>query len=176
MIEKKSLTIEDWSRELDGFLSSLSVASLKPGVNGRSVPPHSDSEVIVVRGKNYIVPKGDGKSFTTVLLELIDISGKKDSEIYKKAGISRQLFSKIRSADSYHPKKETVFSLCLALGLNEETARVLLCLAGFSFSSAFSLDNIVLFCLKNHLYQPELVNGLLEYKGLPPLLPVGKKK
>lgn len=174
MTNKKSLTIEGWSKELDAFLSSLPSHTSFAHIHPRNVP--SDYELITIGDKEFIIPKGDGETFTTVLLHFVDVSGKSDSEIYKAAGISRQLFSKIRSAGSYHPKKETVFSLCLALRLGEEEARMLLCLAGFSFSSAYPLDNIVLFCLKNHLYQPELVNGLLEYKGIGALLPERKSR
>src|SRR5574344_717837 len=91
----------------------------------------------------------------------------KVDDIYKKAGISRQLFSKIRSDYSYHPRKETVFALCLALQLGEEFSRILVYLSGYSFSFSYTFDNIVLFCLKNNIYNPIIVNTLLMKKGLP---------
>ena len=50
--------------------------------------------------------------FSEALLKLIDESGKKDSEIYKKANLSKQHFSKIRNNPDYKPT-ETQMELYL---------------------------------------------------------------
>lgn len=47
-----------------------------------------------------------GDSFCEKLFELIERSKMTDVEVYKKAGIDRRLFSKIRSNPAYHPGKE----------------------------------------------------------------------
>ena len=43
-------------------------------------------------------------------------------KLYKKADIDRKLFSKIRTLPDYHPNKNTLIKLCLAMNLSiEET-------------------------------------------------------
>ena len=42
----------------------------------------------------------------------------KASDVYKKAGISRQLFSKIRCNEDYEPEKSTILALAVGMKLN----------------------------------------------------------
>lgn len=59
-----------------------------------------------------------GDTFHDKLFQYIDNSGMTDVEIYKKAGLDRKLFSKIRSNPAYHPGKNIVLALAIALELD----------------------------------------------------------
>ena len=61
------------------------------------------------RGHNDRLSQTDA-GFSETLLKLIDKTGKKDSEIYKKANLSKQHFSKIRNNPDYKPTKQTAIA------------------------------------------------------------------
>jgi len=103
--------------------------------------------------------------FVQQLLSLIDKSDKKDSEIYKKAGIDRRLFSKIRSKKEYTPAKKTVIALCLALELSREDTDLLLSSAGYSLSRADDFDLAIAFCIEKKVYDFFEINEMLDYFG-----------
>ncbi|WP_409296875.1 hypothetical protein V1498_03215 [Peribacillus sp. SCS-26] len=114
--------------------------------------------------EDYI--KGKQKpSFKDILFTFIDLRGIPDSEIYKKAGIDRRHFSKIRSAAGYRPRKDTIISLALALKLGQEDTEDLLYAAGYSFSSSETRDLIILFCLERNIHDKQDVNFALHQHG-----------
>lgn len=104
-----------------------------------------------------------------VLFSFIDKIGASDSEIYKKAGIDRRHFSKIRSNPNYRPGKNTTIALALALELNINDTEALLSSAGYSLSDSDTCDLIVQFCLEKKIYDIYLVNQALDYFSQKPL-------
>ena len=66
------------------------------------------------------------------------------SQIYKSCGISKQLFSKIRSnrKNTYHPHKETVLQLAIGLRLTLAQAESLMESAGYIFEEKNPVDEI----------------------------------
>ena len=81
--------------------------------------------------------------FSETLLKLIDRSGKKDAEIYKKANVDRKLFSKIRNNPDYKPSKSTALAFAIALELSLSEARDLIARAGYALSPCSKFDVIV---------------------------------
>ena len=63
----------------------------------------------------YINENKSENKFQKLLFKFIDDKNLKDSDVYNKVNIDRRLFSKIRSNINYHPSKDTVILLCIAL-------------------------------------------------------------
>lgn len=104
-------------------------------------------------------------SFNERLFLLIDRTGRRDSDVYKKAHIDRRLFSKIRSNKKYIPCKKTVIALCLALELDREEADALLSSAGYSLSRADDYDLVIAFCIDKKVYNFFEVNEVMAHFG-----------
>ena len=107
--------------------------------------------------------------FSETLLSLIDKTGKKDSEIYKKACISKQHFSKIRNNPHYQPTKPTAIAFALALELNLEETHDLIGRAGFTLSKSSKFDLIIRYFIEHKEYNVVAVNVAL-YEFDQPLL------
>jgi hypothetical protein len=105
--------------------------------------------------------KQEDAGFTETLLKLIDQSGKKDSEIYKKANISKQHFSKIRNNPHYKPTKPTAIALALALELDLPTTKDLIGRAGYALTNSSKFDLIIRYFIENRQYNVVEINCVL---------------
>ena len=99
--------------------------------------------------------------FSETLLQLIDRTGKKDSEIYKKANVDRKLFSKIRNNMDYRPSKTTALAFAFALELDVEETKDFISRAGFALSHSSKFDVIVEYFLVNRNYNVFELNEVL---------------
>lgn len=86
-------------------------------------------------------------------------------EVYKKADIDRKLFSKIRTQPDYHPNKNTLLKLCLAMNLNTEETENLLKSAGYSLSRSLRTDLILRYCFGHKIFDVITVNQILDHYG-----------
>lgn len=107
--------------------------------------------------------------FAETLLKLIDKTGKKDSEIYKKANISKQHFSKIRNNPNYKPTKPTAIALALALELDLDATRDLIGRAGYALTNSSKFDLIIRYFIEQGNYNVVEINMAL-YEFDQPLL------
>ncbi|WP_418722687.1 macro domain-containing protein [Enorma sp.] len=99
--------------------------------------------------------------FSETLLALIDQRGLADAEVYHRANLSRQLFSKIRSNPAYRPTKPTAVALAMALELDMPATQDLLSRAGLTLSRTSKFDVIVRFFLERGIYDIYQLNEAL---------------
>ena len=111
---------------------------------------------------DFITNNKDENKFQKLLFKYIDERDLKDSEVYNKVHVDRRLFSKIRSYSDYHPSKETVILLGIALELNEKEIEELLESASYSLPKNNYFDLIIRFCFVQGIYDVSLINEFLD--------------
>ena len=150
-------------RERRGIARSPGVHEEPHSLGVQAPRPRGGLDGILSRLKSKLdKPK---ETFSERLLRLIDESGMTDVEVYKRAGIDRKLFSKIRTDKNYHPKIRVVYAFIFVLRLSLDDAKDLLASAGYSISPASKFDLVMEFCIMEG-YDIDTVNGILYEMGM----------
>ena len=110
----------------------------------------------------YIDSNKNENKFQKLLFKYIDRNNLKDSDVYNKVHIDRRLFSKIRSDSNYHPSKETIILLAIALELNEDELEDLLLSASYSLPMNNEFDLVIRYCFKEKVFDLIEINSYLE--------------
>lgn len=106
-------------------------------------------------------------TFQQYLFYLIEQKKLTPSEVYKRAIISKQLFSKIKLNPDYHPDKATAMRLCVGAKLNIDETKDLLGRAGYALSPCDKRDIIFSFFIENQVYDMIEIDIALEEHDLP---------
>ena len=99
--------------------------------------------------------------FAETLVSLIERSGRKNSEVYKKANVDKKLFSKIINNVNYHPSKETAVAFAIALELDLDGAKDLIARAGYALTHSSKFDIIVEYFILHKNYDVFEINETL---------------
>ena len=113
-------------------------------------------------------------TFSEYLMDILRERSGKDSEVYKRAEISKQLFSKMLSNRDYQPTKGTVIQLAIGLQLDVNQTQKLLEKAGYTLTRSSKADLVVRYYIERKVYNVKFINLALEDCGLP-LLKTGLK-
>ena len=109
------------------------------------------------------------KTFSEYLLDLLRERDGKDSEVYKRAEVSKQLFSKILSNRDYRPTKDTAVQLAIGLQLDIAQTQKLLEKAGYVLTRSSKTDLVVQYYIERKVYSIPFINAALDDCGLPML-------
>lgn len=172
VFEKQSFELsEKLFKSVSSYIDENYVSDKTSLEYGTSKVRRFDYEEMLLRESSYEItskiPNLDGmlnnldKGFSETLLYLIDRTGKKDSEIYKKANVDRKLFSKIRNNADYRPSKTTAIAFAIALELSMDETDDLLARAGIALSQSNKFDVIVRYFIENKKYDIFELNSVL---------------
>ena len=106
-------------------------------------------------------------TFQEYLFYLIETKDLTNAEVYKRAIITKQLFSKIKLNPKYHPDKSTAMRLCVGAKLSKDETIDLLARAGYALSPCDKRDIIFSFFIENKVYDMIEIDIALEEHDLP---------
>ena len=108
----------------------------------------------------------EDESFNDCLRRIIREKNLIESDVYKRANLTKQAFNGIYNEGKV-PKKNNVLALCIGLRLNIDEADDFVKKAGYSFSVGNKHDYIVRYFIENEDYNIYKINEILINEDLP---------
>lgn len=108
----------------------------------------------------------EDESFNDCLRRIIREKNLIESDVYKRANLTKQAFNGIYNEGKV-PKKNNVLALCIGLRLNIDEADDFIEKTGYSFSRGNKHDYIVRYFLENGIYDVYKINEILIHEDLP---------
>jgi len=137
---------------LSGLLDAIS--------KQREASAHTTSHI-----KLEDVVANQSEPFSQMLFRLIDAKELTDPEVYRRANITRSVFSAIRSKPDQIPSKNTVICLAIALELSLNNALELLRRVGYTLSPGSVHDLIVQYFINAGNFDIHSINETLYQYG-----------
>lgn len=113
-------------------------------------------------------------SFREYLMDILYEREGKMSAVYKRAEISKQIFSNILNKEDYRPTRDTVIQLAIGLELDLPQTQKLLDKAGYTLSRGSRRDLAIKYFIERRIYNVTFINEALYDCGYP-LLSTGSK-
>jgi len=146
---RKSIRLDDVTSGED---SEAGILPQKPLESSRRLPPNLHAAVL---------------SFPARLLMYVNEKcGGLAPMAYKRAGVSRQVYSRIVSSDDSFVDKHTAMLFCVGLQLTMSEAELLMKSAGYAFSDTIPYDMVFSYCIQNKIWNIRDVYDILVKSGL----------
>ena len=147
------------ARQTFAFLGATDVRSFQKGALSAAV-----KDALLQDIQAMLTP-----AFRELLFDLIRKQGLKNADLYRRATLTKAHFSKTKHDERYHPSKDTVLALALALKLTLDETQEFLKRAGYTLTDSSKTDLIVRFFIERQMYDVDEVNSVLDELGLPPI-------
>lgn len=106
--------------------------------------------------------------FGKYLLYLISEKGMRNSEVYRRALITKQSFAKLKKdPEGYHPDKITALQYCIGAKLNIDETKDMLARAGYALSPADKRDIIFEYFISHEVFDMIDIDIALEEHDIP---------
>ena len=161
--KRAKLLLNDHQNEIRSYIRSR----IQPNTRYCLSEIKWDPEKLERLKKEWAEEEAKKKSFRTLVLQKMDELSLDSQTLYKRAGIDRKLFSKLKTESNYQPAKNTVIRYCLGFRLDEAETDEWMKSAGYWLSDTSGFDLAIRYCIDKKIYDPIDVNILLESLKLP---------